>query len=176
MARAIVSVAPGYCYYFHSARRTERTDGQDSPAGPAGARLAERAPDHGPHGPARTALEPAGDLGAAGQPAHLPGAPAGLRRGGPPPAERAAARATRERAGRVGGRDRLRAQPPRARADRSGAATGGLVDPLGRRGHSRSRNPSVIALISGIPVRAIALMRAFTSAMGRKGFLASRAA
>ncbi len=67
----------------------------------------------------------------------------------------------------------LRAHAARARADRSGAAAGRLVGALGRRAHSRSRNPSVIALISGMPVRAIALMRAFTSAIGRNGFFAS---
>src|SRR3989442_2723315 len=42
--------------------------------------------------------------------------------------------------------------------------------------HSRSRNPSVIALASGIPVRAIALMRAFTSASARNGLAARRSA
>src|SRR5262249_41690779 len=42
--------------------------------------------------------------------------------------------------------------------------------------HSRSRNPSVIALTSGIPVRAIALMRALTSATARNGLAASRSA
>src|SRR4030095_2330580 len=38
--------------------------------------------------------------------------------------------------------------------------------------HARSRKPSVIALTSGRPVRAIALMRAFISASGREGLRA----
>ena len=42
--------------------------------------------------------------------------------------------------------------------------------------HSRSRNPSVIALTSGIPVRAIALIRALTSASARNGLVAIRSA
>src|SRR5258707_6348651 len=163
---------PGYRYSFHSARRT-RPDGHDSAAGSAGARLADRAADHGPHGPARRALDPAGDLGAAGRPAHLPGPAGGLRRAEPHRAEPAGARAAGERSARGGGRRWLRAHAARARADRSGAAAGRLVGALGRRAHSRSRNPSVIALISGMPVRAIALMRAFTSAIGRNGFFAS---
>src|SRR5258706_4736369 len=42
--------------------------------------------------------------------------------------------------------------------------------------HHRSRNPSVIALTSGMPVRAIALMRAFISESGRNGLAAMRCA
>ena len=38
----------------------------------------------------------------------------------------------------------------------------------------RSSNPSVMALVSGIPVRAMALMRAFISASGRKGLATRR--
>src|SRR5262249_10700994 len=43
-------------------------------------------------------------------------------------------------------------------------------------GASWSRKPSVIALTSGMPVRAIVLIRALASAGGRNGFAASRAA
>src|SRR5262249_13445113 len=41
---------------------------------------------------------------------------------------------------------------------------------------SRERKPSVIALTSGMPFRAMALIRAFTSASGRNGLAASRSA
>ena len=43
-------------------------------------------------------------------------------------------------------------------------------------GQPRSRNPSVIALTSGIPVRAIALMRALTSDIALKGLAVSASA
>ena len=92
--------------------------------------------------------------------------------GGMSPTVLNAARATGERAAGIGGRGGLRAHAAGARADRAVPAAGRLVDPVGRRDHSRSRNPSVIALISGIPVRAIALMRALTSASGFTGLLA----
>ena len=42
--------------------------------------------------------------------------------------------------------------------------------------HHRSRNPSVIAFTSGMPVRAIALIRSFISASGRAGLWLSIAA
>src|SRR5437879_5210501 len=42
--------------------------------------------------------------------------------------------------------------------------------------HSRSRNPSVIALTSGMPVRAIALIRALTSASALNGLAARTSA
>ncbi len=42
--------------------------------------------------------------------------------------------------------------------------------------HGRSRKPSVIALTSGMPARAMALMRAFISASGLNGFLAMNSA
>jgi hypothetical protein len=45
-----------------------------------------------------------------------------------------------------------------------------------RYGYARSRKPSVIAFTSGMPVRPMALMRAFISAMGRNGLAASRSA
>src|SRR5207245_924912 len=45
------------------------------------------------------------------------------------------------------------------------------ADPL-EHGQPRSRNPSITALTSGIPVRAIALIRALASARGRGGLAA----
>src|SRR5512144_2223807 len=183
--RALMGTILRSCYCFGSndatatlsiAQGGSPTDGQDSPPGTAGAGLADRAADHGPDGPPRLALGFAGDLGAAGRAAHVPRASGGVRRGEPHRPERAAARATGERAARLGRRDRLRAHAARTRADRAGAAAGHVVGPVGRRAHSRSRNPSVIALTSGMPARAIALMRAFTSASGRYGFRARSAA